>query len=188
MGARHSCGQFTYCHPALILRNILHCLWAHAGRGRARSGRQCARTGGGGGCSGAGRRAGKRGGRAKRRILTSPSMLSLSRIACQESNCSAAQHKKTTPRKESPTRNPPPSGIARPITLSSESERAGKPYRITPTTQSKKYMTISPSDCFLFPFRFLNCARNCPPGITCKELPARNCPPSGIARPCPPVT
>ncbi len=86
------------------------------------------------GCSGAGRRAGKRGGRAKRGILTSPSMLSLSRIARQESNHSAAQHKKTTPQKELPARNCPSSGIARPITLSSESERAGKPYWITPTT------------------------------------------------------
>ncbi len=154
----------------------------HAVAGSARM------RGGGGGCSGAGRRAGKRGGRAKRRILTSPLMLSLSQIARQESNCSAAQHKKTTPQKELPTRNCPPSGIARPITLSSESERAVKPYWITPTTQSKNYMTISPLDCFLFPFPFLNCTRNCPPGIACQESPARYRRPSGNAHPCPPVT
>ncbi len=144
--------------------------------------------GGGRGCSGAGRRAGKRGGWAKRRILTSPSMFSLSQIAHQESNCSAAQHKKTTPRKEPPARNRPPTRIARPITLSSESERAGEPYWITPTAQSKKYMTISPSDCFLFPFLFLNYARNCTPGIARQEWPTKNCPPSGIPCPCPPVT
>jgi hypothetical protein len=33
-------------------------------------------------------------------------------------------------------------------------------------------MTIRPSDCFLFPFPFLNCARNRLPGIARQELPA----------------
>jgi hypothetical protein len=65
--------------------------------------------GGGGGRSRADRRAGKRGGWEKRRILTSPSMLSLSQIAHQELNRSAAQHKKTTARKESSP------GIAHPL-------------------------------------------------------------------------
>ncbi len=144
--------------------------------------------GGGRGAQWGRQEGGQKRGWAKRRILTSQSMLSLTQIARQELNRSAVQHKKTTPRKESPARNRPPSGIARPITLSSESERAGEPYRITPTTQSKKYMTISPSDCFLFLFPFLNCARNHPPEIARQDLPTRNHPSSGIARPCPPVT
>jgi hypothetical protein len=94
------------------MRSILHCLWAHAGRGWQR-----ARARGGGG-SGEGRRVGKRGGQANSDIT----------IDLQQLNCLpgiAAAHTKGIALQESPAlwnRPPLPSILrfARPINLSSE--------------------------------------------------------------------
>ncbi len=99
---------FTYCRPTPILRNILCCLWARAGRGHAPSGQQCAHAGGGGGAQ-RGRQEGRqkrRAGKKKNSDITINALLSLmNHPPGIELQCSAAQEDHTMKgiaRQESP--------------------------------------------------------------------------------------